>query len=91
MAWVPAAHAVVTVSQGPPKSKAHGHRGRRGVGHHHRHEEGRDAVGPLDVQHGVLVEDGLQSANARGHDAARVLEGTFEPALRHASSAAIKA
>ena len=63
------------------EAKAHGHRGGGGVGHHHGNEEGRDAVGSLQGENGVLFERRLQPADAGRDDAARVFEGTLEAAL----------
>ena len=82
IAWVPAAHAVVTVSARSAQAEAHGDGGGRGVGHHHRDHEGRDAVRtPCSEQHPVLLEHRLQAADAGRHDAAGVDDGPAEAAL----------
>ena len=81
MAWVPAAHAVVTVSQGPPSPKRIETAAVAALGIIIGTRKGDTRSGPLRVQHDVLVERRLQSTDAGGDDAGGVVERALEAAL----------
>ena len=80
IACVPAAHAVVTVSQGPPRPKRIETAAVAAFGIIIGTRKGDTRSGPREVEHGILFERGLQSADTRRDDAARVVEVSGEPA-----------
>ncbi len=77
IAWVPAAQAVVTVSAGPPRPNLIETAAVAALGMSIGTRNGETRSGPLAMQHAVLVEDRLQTANPGRHDAAGVHVGSL--------------